>query len=101
MTAYCIIELDIHDPEQMEAYAKAVGPMTRRHGGRYLARTSVIEPLEGGWEPPRIVLVEFPDMETMKKYFASEEYAPFKAMRRAAARSRSIALEGLDPPPRE
>jgi uncharacterized protein (DUF1330 family) len=99
-TAYCIIELDIHDPELMAAYAKEVGPMTKRYGGRYLARTAV-EPLEGGWEPSRIVIVEFPDMETLKNYFASPEYAPLKAMRHAAANSRSIALEGLDPPPRE
>jgi uncharacterized protein (DUF1330 family) len=41
------------------------------------------------------VVLEFPDMESLKAWYNSPEYAPVKAIRQEAAKSRLIALEGM------
>ena len=97
MSAYCIVDIDVHDPEKMAEYSKVVGAMTARHGGRYLVRSPEVKPLEGGWTPRFLVVIEFPDMPALEGFFASEEYAPLKAIRHAAAHARSVAVEGLAP----
>ena len=51
--------------------------------------------LEGDWEPHRLVVLEFPDMASLKAWYASPEYVPIKRIRENSAKGRLIALEGL------
>ncbi len=51
--------------------------------------------LEGDWTPTRLVVLEFPDMASLRAWYDSPEYAPLKVLRQAAAESRLIAVEGL------
>ena len=67
MAAYLIADVQITDPEQYEEYKRQVSPLIARFGGRYLARGGQHEVLEGDWEPHRMVLLEFPDMASLKK----------------------------------
>jgi uncharacterized protein (DUF1330 family) len=95
MPAYVVIETDIHDPEQYEKY-KAVSPGAVAAGsGRFLARGGATAVLEGDWDPPRIVILEFPDLETAKTWYASEGYQEAKKLREGAARLNMVAVEGL------
>ena len=95
MPAYVIIETDIHDPEQYERY-KAASPAAVAAGdGRFLARGGELAVLEGDWNPPRIVVLEFPDLETVKRWYDSPDYQEAKRLREGAASLRMIAVEGL------
>jgi uncharacterized protein (DUF1330 family) len=95
MPAYVIVETDIHDPDQYERY-KAASPGTiEAFGGRFLARGGEIATLEGGWTPPRVVLVEFPDLETARRWYDSELYGDARRLREGAANLRMIAIEGV------
>jgi uncharacterized protein (DUF1330 family) len=95
MPAYVVIETDIHDPERYEKY-KAVSPGAVAAGsGRFLARGGATAVLEGDWDPPRIVILEFPDLETAKTWYASEGYQEAKKLREGAARLNMVAVEGL------
>ena len=51
--------------------------------------------LEGDWEPTRLVVLEFPDMASLRAWYDSPEYAPLKVLRQGAADGRLIAVEGL------
>jgi len=53
------------------------------------------ETLEGDWDAKRIVVLEFPNAELAKKWQASEEYAPAKAIRNQAAKTKMILVEGV------
>ena len=64
-------------------------------GGRYVARAGRTEVLEGDWDPKRFVILEFPRFDDAKAWWASEEYADAKALRRATATSRMILVEGV------
>ncbi len=95
MAAYLIADTHITDLERYEKYKRQVSPLIERFGGRYAARGGEHEVLEGDWEPTRLVVLEFPDMASLKAWYYSPEYGPMKAIRQAASKSRLIALEGL------
>jgi uncharacterized protein (DUF1330 family) len=57
-------------------------------------RGGKLEPLEGGWSPKRIVVLEFPSMAQALAWHRSPEYAPLIRMRQQASRGRLIAVEG-------
>jgi len=95
MPAYVIVETDIHDPEQYERYKAASPGAVAAGGGRFLARGGEVAVLEGDWHPSRIVILEFPDLETAKRWYVSPEYEQAKALRAGAASLRLVAVEGL------
>jgi uncharacterized protein (DUF1330 family) len=90
-----IIETDIHDPEQYERYKAASPAAVAGGGGRFLARGGELAVLEGDWDPARIVVLEFPDLETAKRWYESPGYQEAKRLRDGAAKLRMVAVEGI------
>jgi uncharacterized protein (DUF1330 family) len=97
MPAYLISTIDITDPAAYEDYRKLVGPVLRKHGGKFLVRGGKIDYLEGEWKPKRVVVVEFESMEKARAFSDSHEYAPAKAARHRASISSVIVVDGLPP----
>ena len=95
MSAYVIAEIDITDPAAYEDYRRQVPAVIARYGGKYIVRGGKVEPLEGGWSPKRIAVVEFPSMEQALKFYRSAEYAPLIAIRQKASRGKLVIVEGL------
>ena len=97
MRYYAVAELEITDPAWVQAYVAEVTPMVERHGGRYLARTSRVEKLEGERAPPRVALiVEWPSREAALAFYESDEYRPFRDRRLAGARNELALVAGED-----
>lgn len=95
MPAYVIVQVDVHDAGTYERY-KALAPASiAAHGGRYLVRGGRTEQLEGAWHPARLVVLEFPDAERARQWWASEEYTPAKAIRQGCASTEMLLVEGL------
>jgi uncharacterized protein (DUF1330 family) len=57
MKYYSVAEIEITDQSRVPAYAKNVTGLVEQRGGRYLARTSRIEKLEGERKVPQIFLI--------------------------------------------
>jgi len=95
MAAYIIADITITDPEGYGPYREAVPPTLAKHGGRYLARGGASETLEGGREPGRLVIIEFPDMASLRRWYDSEDYAGPKALRQGASTGNVFAVEGV------
>jgi uncharacterized protein (DUF1330 family) len=95
MPAYLIADTEITNPEKYEEYKRQVAPLVQRFGGRYCARGGGHQVLEGDWEPTRMVMLEFPDMDRLIAWYNSPEYAPMKAIRQQASKGRLIAVQGL------
>ena len=94
MAAYVIGEVDIRDLQAYQEYAKGVPATIAQYGGRYLVRGGAVDAKEGGWNPQRVVVLEFPTMEQAKRWYASPEYTPLLAIRHQAASSKMIFVEG-------
>ena len=94
MKAYVIGEIEVTDPKLYEDYRKQVLATIEKFGGRFAVRGGKVEPLEGGWTPKRIVVVEFPSFEQAQKWYRSPEYAPLITLRQKASRGRLLLVEG-------
>ena len=83
MPAYLIVEHIITDAAKFEEYRSRVAPMIARHGGCYLTKGGSHKMPEGGhWQPERVVIIEFPDMESLYGWYSSPEYQPLIALRK-------------------
>ena len=95
MLAFVIVETNVSDPEQYERYKEAAPGSIAAYGGRYVARGGELAVFEGDWDPARLVILEFPDLETAKRWYASEEYGEARTLREGAAKLNVVAVEGL------
>ena len=95
MPAYVIVETDVHDPEQYEQYKAASPAAVAAGGGRFVVRGGEMAVLEGDWQPKRLVLLEFEDLEAAKAWYESEEYVEARALREGAANLNMVAVQGV------
>jgi uncharacterized protein (DUF1330 family) len=94
MAAYVIAEIEVTDPAAYAEYGKQVPATIEKYGGRFIVRGGALEPLEGGWSPKRLVVLEFPSMAQARAWYRSAEYAPLIRLRQKASRGKLIAVEG-------
>ncbi len=96
MPAYIIVEVTVHNPTEYEDYKKLTPGSLKNYQGKFIVRGGKSETLEGEWNPQRIVVLEFPSLELANAWWASEEYAPAKALRQRTAYSRMILVQGFE-----
>ncbi len=96
MPAYVIVETDIHDPDQYARYQEATPAAIAAAGGRFVARGGELAVLEGDWQPKRLVVLEFEDLEAAKRFYDSPEYKEAKRLREGAASLNMVAVQGTD-----
>ncbi|HEU5282595.1 MAG TPA: DUF1330 domain-containing protein [Burkholderiales bacterium] len=95
MAAYLVAELEVTDPTVFEEYRKRVAATIAAHGGRYLVRGGALEALEGGWNPKRMVILEFPSLAQAKTWYASPEYQELLKLRQRSSKSKVVMIEGV------
>lgn len=95
MTAYVVVDINVHDPVGYEEYKKLAPAAVELYGGKYIARGGRTETLEGDWSPSRLVLLQFESIEQAKKWLNSEEYREPRAMRHRTANTQMVVIEGL------
>lgn len=97
MPAYIIVEVKVNDPVQYEDYKKLTPISIAKFQGKFIVRGGKTETLEGVWNPERIVVLEFPTVELARSWWASDDYAPAKALRQRTSESKMILVEGFIP----
>ncbi len=97
MTAYLIVMAEVFDADGLRnGYGKAVLPLLKKFGGRYLVRGGKPEGLEGETDTRRTIIVEFPTMEALRAFWGSSEYAEVKKLRGGLAKLDVWAMPGTD-----
>ncbi|MEZ5757287.1 MAG: DUF1330 domain-containing protein [Emcibacteraceae bacterium] len=94
MSAYLILDVDIHDPVKYKEYMLKAKPLVEKYGGKYHVRGGPFVVMDGDWQPTRLVVIEFPDMETAKAMYTGEEYAPIKAIRHSCSTGHTVIVDG-------
>ncbi len=95
MPAYVIVETDIHDPEQYERYKEASPGAVAAAGGRFIVRGGELAVLEGDWQPKRLVMLEFEDLDAARRFYTSPAYEEAKRLRAGAADLNMVAVQGI------
>jgi uncharacterized protein (DUF1330 family) len=96
--AYSITEVEVLDPDGTQRYAELTGVAVEKYGGRFMVLGAEPTVIEGEFPAERrVVVIEWPDMNTLRTWYNSPEYAPARAIAATALRRRLIFLQGLDP----
>lgn len=97
MAAYILAEIgEIHDQATYDQYRAQTPGCIAKFGGRFIVRGGKTEAVEGDWRPGRLVVIEFPDMATAKKFYDSPEYRKILPLRLKASRGgKVIFAEGV------
>lgn len=93
MSAYFVANIRIHDEAEYEKYLQSVDGVFSNFNGRYLAVDKAPEVIEGNWNYSRLVLIEFPDKESLRNWYYSSEYQKILKHRLSAADCDSIIIE--------
>jgi uncharacterized protein (DUF1330 family) len=95
MPAYMIVVASIADRQRFIAgYGAAAAELVERFGGHYLLRGPGAELLEGGFgEGASVVISEWPDKESARRFWDSPEYAEAKALRADIAECQVLLIE--------
>jgi len=94
MPAYIIADIQVTDPASYDRYRPLAAASIARSGGRFVVRGGTVDLLEGAPEPERIVVIEFPDADTARRWYSSEEYQKALKVRQSASRGRVFLVEG-------
>ena len=95
MSAYIVADIDITDPQLYEQYKPLASAAIDKYGARPLVRGGEVEAAEGSWKPNRFVILEFPTMEQLRKFYDSPEYVKARSIRQKASNSKLIFVKGV------
>ena len=94
--AWLVISVRI-DPDKgrgtYDDYIAKVRAIIQRYGGEYLLRTEKITPLSPDWHPDRIIIIRFPDRQTLDKCLQSKKYRKIMALRTDSVDARAVIAE--------
>jgi uncharacterized protein (DUF1330 family) len=96
--AYVLVErTETTGPESIQdQYAKLARDILPKYGAHYLARSRNNAQFEGeGQTPCCIAILQFPNLESVQRWYNSPENRSAAEIRRSGAKFRIIAVEGL------
>ncbi|WP_293267332.1 DUF1330 domain-containing protein [Neptunomonas sp.] len=95
MSAYLVVDTNIHNSEMYEIYKSLAKPIAEKYGGVYRVRGGAIDLRESDlWTPTRIVIIEFPDVKSAQGFVDSDEYSQVKNLRLDNAECTLFIIEG-------
>ena len=95
MAAYLLVEAIIDDMERFSAYAAAVPAIVTQFGGEYIVLGGEQEVLEGDWGKQRIVMHQWPDLESARAFWQSAEYQAAKKLRQGTGEFKVMLVDGV------
>lgn len=98
MAAYVIADVKVSDPQQYKQYMALSPGAIAAAGGRFIVRGGRHETLEGGWQPNRLVVLEFPDYAHAQAFYDSALYRAAREARAGATESfNMVVVDGVPP----
>ena len=95
MKAYYVAELRITDREKYAAVRARFPDVFQKYNGTVLAADSDFEVLDGKRGGNRVVIIEFPSAEELRRWYFSAEYQETVKLRKTAADANIILVHGI------
>jgi uncharacterized protein (DUF1330 family) len=96
VSCYFVAQITINDPEAYRRYEHDFDEVFAGFGGRVVAVDDQPEVLEGRWPHRRAVLIRFASGAEARRWYHSPEYQALARVRREAADSVVMLVEGRD-----
>ena len=94
MSAYLIATETVHDEAMFAEYRKQVVATVEAFGGRFIARGGKLTVIEGEWQHPRTVIIEFPSRESAEGWYKSADYQKIIGLRLKSTSGNLVILDG-------
>ena len=96
MSAYIIAAVTVTNEAQMVIYRQWSTRAMQEFGAEVLVRGGNATPLEGAWQPQRVVVLKFKDRATAQAYYESETYTQARKVREGAGSIDMILVDGVN-----
>lgn len=98
MTAYfSVLEVTPTTEDWIPEYIGPANKLVAQYGGKYVARTSVHERVEGDRENPALrIIISWPSKQAALDFMADPEYAPHLEARTNGSVSHHALVEAVD-----
>lgn len=97
MTAYSVLAVTPKNDSWIEEYLPTANRLVKQHGGKYLARTSEHEQIEGDPREAALrIVIEWPSIEAARAFENDPEYKPHLEARLANSDSFHYLIVGKD-----
>jgi uncharacterized protein (DUF1330 family) len=73
-------------------YIAQVRPIVESYGGEYLVRSENISYVTGEWTPDRVIVIRFPDIQTLQNCFGSSEYKEIERLRTCSVNASAVIV---------
>jgi uncharacterized protein (DUF1330 family) len=83
------------DPEALAEYRRRNTEVVAAHGGRFVARGGEQVVLEGDPRAERVVIMEFPDLDAARAWYADPAYEAARPLRQGASETDIVAVAGV------
>ena len=89
---YLVANIRVQDKEKFASFSGMAGPVIKAHRGKVLAKG----PNDEGELTGNVMMIEFENIETARKFYFSEEYQAAKAIRDECSETDLMLIEGID-----
>jgi uncharacterized protein (DUF1330 family) len=97
MKQYIVAEFAVADESWIAEYMADVSGLVDEYGGRFLARTTHVQRLEGDRETPQwMFIIEFPSPEAAANWYTCAEYQPYLEKSTSDSFSNVVGIPGED-----
>ena len=97
MTYFSVVAVTPTSEDWIPDYIGPANKLVAQHGGKYLARTSSHERLEGEGEDAALrIIIQWPSKEAAEAFMKAPEYVPHLEARTAGSDSHHFLIEGKD-----
>jgi uncharacterized protein (DUF1330 family) len=91
MPAYVVVNVEVNEPQAYSEYTQQVPATLEKHGGRFIVRGGQPQVKEGS-PLPRVVVIEFPNVEQANAWYHSPEYQAILPIRQRNARTSFLVI---------
>ncbi|MEX0289200.1 MAG: DUF1330 domain-containing protein [Flavobacteriaceae bacterium] len=97
MAYYSVLDVTPSSEAWIADYVAVSGKLVEKHGGRYLARTSSHEQLEGDEQVAALrIILEWPSKQAALNFMSDPDYVPHLNARTAGSVSHHYLIEKKD-----
>ena len=94
MKAYLVLDLAVHDFARFRKYIAEIPAFIAKHSGKYIVQGAQPVPIEGGWKPERMVIIEFPSRGNAEAFLGDPEIQDLFKLRHDTTTSRLVLVDG-------
>jgi uncharacterized protein (DUF1330 family) len=94
VVAYVIATETVKDEAMFAKYREAVPKTITAFGGKFIVRGGALTVLEGEWQHPRLVIIQFPSRSAAEDWYDSDAYQKIISLRLKSTVGSLIIVDG-------